>query len=438
MGKGQRLYARAKELIPGGTQLLSKRPEMFLPEQWPAYYQKAKGCRVWDLDGNEYQDMSLMGVGANILGYCDPDVDHAVMEAVSQGSMCTLNCPEEVTLAERMCEIHPWAEMVRYAKSGGESMAVAVRIARAATGRDVVLFSGYHGWHDWYLAANIEEPDSLAGVHLAGLEPLGVPQDLSGSAHPFYYNQLHELEALLQKHGGRVAAVVMEPIRSDYPEDGFLAKAAALARANGAVVLFDEISSGMRLCLGGAHLALGVEPDMAVFAKAISNGYPQGVVIGKRSIMEAAQGSFISSTFWTERVGLAATLATLDKYERCGVEKHLDHMGTLVQDGWARAAENCGLRIHVSGIRPLSHFDFSYENPLAYKTYFTQEMLRAGFLAATGYYASYAHTEEAVKQYIAACEEVFGRIARIVKDGDRIEKHLLGPVCHGGFERLTR
>jgi glutamate-1-semialdehyde aminotransferase len=435
---GQELYKKAKTLIPGGTQLLSKRPEMFLPEQWPSYYSRAKGCRVWDMDGREFTDMSLMGVGANVLGYADPHVDAAVKSAIDGGSMCTLNAPEEVELAEQMCSIHPWAEMARFTKSGGEAMAVAVRIARAATGRDIVVFSGYHGWSDWYLAANIEVADKLAGVHLAGLEPSGVPKSLSGSAHPFHYNDIKELETLIDKYGDKIAAVVMEPIRSEYPKDNFLTKAVETARKNGSIVLFDEISSAMRLCLGGAHLTLGVEPDIAVFAKGISNGYPQGIVIGRRDVMEAAQGSFISSTNWTERIGPTAALATLRKYEDNDVSAHLDKIGSAAQDGWRKAADGFGIKIHVGGIKPLSHFAFEYDNPLAYKTYFTQEMLAEGYLAATALYASFAHSEDDVTRYIAACERIFGKIKIIMDNGTDIVEKINGPVCHGGFNRLTK
>jgi len=172
---GQRLYVKAKTRIPGGTQLLSKRPELYLPEQWPSYYSRAKGVEVWDLDGNRYLDMCYNGIGACILGACDPDVDAAVRTAIDAGSMSTLNAPEEVELADLLCELHPWADMVRYARCGGEAMAVAVRIARAKTHRDIIAFCGYHGWHDWYLAANLGEETALDGHLLPGLQPAGVP-----------------------------------------------------------------------------------------------------------------------------------------------------------------------------------------------------------------------------------------------------------------------
>ncbi len=255
MGTGQTLYKKAKTMIPGGTQLLSKRPEMFAPGQWPAYYSKAKGCRVWDLDGKEYIDVSYMGIGANVLGYADDAVDEAAKSAITNGSMCTLNAPEEVYLTEKLLEIHPWAGGVRYAKAGGESMALAVRIARAFTKKEKILFCGYHGWHDWYLSANLSEGDALADQHLSGLEPLGVPKGLAGTNLPFHYNAIEEFKELVEKNHDDIAAVVMEPVRNDYPENGFLEKIRKITEKLNIVLIFDEITAGFRLCTGGSHLA---------------------------------------------------------------------------------------------------------------------------------------------------------------------------------------
>lgn len=437
MPKGQDLYKRAKEIMPGGTQLLSKRPEMFLPDQWPSYYDRAKGCEVWDLDGNHYYDMSLMGVGANVLGYAYEPVDDAARQAIAEGGMCTLNAPEEVELAELLLELHPWAEMVRYAKAGGESMAVAVRIARAFMRKDIVLVCGYHGWHDWYLAANLIKGDPLAGVHLKGLEPVGVPKELAGSNLIFHYNCLNEFQQLMEENRGKIAAVIMEPIRNDYPQNGFLSEIRRMTAKEDIPLIFDEISSGFRLCCGGSHLALGVNPDMAVFAKAMTNGYPVSAIIGRKEIMTAAQDTFISSTFWTERVALAAAVKSIQEYRRHHVADCLMRIGRMVQEGWAQQAEAAGLRIHIGGIYPLSHFEFENDQPMACKTYFTQEMLHSGYLAYTGFYASYAHTEEIVNGYLSACGQVFQRIAALLARGERIADYLNGPVCHSGFERLN-
>ena len=378
---GQKLYRRAKQLIPGGTQLLSKRPEMWAPDQWPNYYSRAKGCEVWDIDDNHYYDFSLMGVGANVLGYAFDEVDDAVKEAISNGSMCTLNAPEEVELAEKLLELHPWAQSVRYAKAGGEAMAMATRIARAYTKRDIVLVCGYHGWHDWYLAANLVKGDPLADVHLQGLEPTGVPRGLAGTNLIFHYNNIEEFKQLVNENKGQIAAVIMEPIRNDYPKAGYLEEIRRITREENIVLIFDEITAGFRLCTGGSHLALGVNPDMAVFAKGMTNGYPVTAVIGMRKVMEAAQETFISSTFWTERIGFVGALKSIECYEKYHVAEHQKHVGQRVADGWKRLAEKYGIQMEISGILPLIHFAFTYDDPLAFKTYFTQEMLKAGFLA---------------------------------------------------------
>ena len=437
MGKGQELYNRAKKIIPGGTQLLSKRPEMWLPDYWPSYYSRAKGCEVWDMDGAHYYDMSIMGVGANVLGYAFDEVDNAAKDAIDRGGMCTLNAPEEVALAEKLLELHPWADMVRYAKAGGEAMSMATRIARAHTGKDIVLVCGYHGWHDWYLSANLVKGDPLADVHLKGLAPSGVPRGLAGTNLIFHYNNINEFEQLINENRGEIAAVIMEPIRNDYPQPGYLERIRQVCNEQGIVLVFDEITAGFRLCAGGSHLKLGVNPDIAVFAKAMTNGYPVSAIIGTKEVMEAAQETFISSTFWTERIALAAAVKSIECYEKYGVDKVQEHVGMRVREGWMKAADAAGLCIHTSGILPLIHFEFEYDEPLAYKTYFTQEMLVEGFLSATGLYASYAHTDEIIDKYLEAVESVFLKISDIVRTGQDIKKMLHGPVCHAGFERLN-
>ena len=435
-GKGQDLYRKAKMLIPGGTQLLSKRPEMFLPDQWPAYYSRALGAEVWDLDGRRYVDMSYNGIGACILGAADPDVNAVVKSVVDAGSASTLNAPEEVELAALLCELHPWARMVRYARGGGEAMAVAVRIARAKTRRDCVALCGYHGWQDWYLAANLAEDHALDGHLLPGLEPAGVPRGLTATALAFHYNQLTELKAIVGKYGKNLAAIVMEPIRDHEPEPGFLEGVRQIANETGAVLVVDEITAGFRLLTGGAHLKFGVEPDIAVFAKAIGNGFPIAAVIGRAEVMQAAQSTFISSTNWTERIGPAAALATIRKHRRCDVASHLIRLGRRVKEGWSSAASKAGLTLEVGGIDPLAHFSFAGEEKQALRTLFTQMMLERGYLATSAFYATYAHQDEHVDCYITAVNEVFKLLAKAAKE-NTIMKQLKGPVAHTGFARLT-
>lgn len=434
--KGQEMYDIARRLIPGGTQLLSKRPEMFLPGGWPSYYTAAKGITVTDLDGNRFRDFAIGGVGATVLGYADPDVDAAVKAVIDTGSMSTLNGPEEVILAERLTDLHPWADMARFSRAGGEAMAIAVRIARAHTKRTTIAFCGYHGWHDWYLSANLSEDSALDGHLLPGLDPAGVPRGLKGLMQPFHYNNLAELRQITSGHGSDLAAIVMEPVRDSLPEDGFLDGVREIANQTGAVLIFDEVTAGFRVNRGGIHLTLGVEPDMAIFAKALGNGYPMSAIIGRGGIMQAAQDTFISSTVWTERTGPAAALALLDKYERDNIPSRLIATGQGVKTAWREAADHTGLDIHIGGLDPLAHLGFTGDTAAAQRTLFTQEMLDRGFLAGGAFYAMAAHTPEDVADYADACREVFGLIASAVATGS-VEGRLRGPVAHSGFKRLT-
>ena len=433
MGKGQELYEKAKRLIPGGTQLLSKRPEQLLPNYWPSYYQKAKGCEVWDLDGNRYIDMSYMGIGACTLGYADDDVDNAVIECINKSNMTTLNCPEEVELAEKLIELHPWAEMVRYARGGGDAMSIAVRIARASTGKDIILFSGYHGWHDWYLSANLADDKALDDQLLPGLSAHGVARNLKGTVYPFYYNNKEQFLTLVDKYGDRIGGVVLEAVRNMDPEPDFFKVIEQKTQQLEVPLIVDEVSSGFRLTTGGAHLVIDLHPDIAVFAKGMSNGYAMAAVIGKRKYMDVAQDTFISSTYWTERIGPVAALATINKMIKYKVQDHMIECGKMIQKGWNELSKKHSLNLHVGSLYPLSHFDIK-ENSLVYKTLFTQEMLKRGFLATNSYYSCFAHKEGHISAYLNACDEVFALFAKVK---DNPAKYLDGPVCHSGFKRLS-
>jgi glutamate-1-semialdehyde 2,1-aminomutase len=434
MGTGQKLWKRAKQVIPGGNMLLSKRAEMFLPDQWPAYFSKAKGCKVWDLDGKEYIDMSIMGIGTNTLGYGNAEVDEAVRKVVDAGNMSTFNCPEEVYLAERLVELHPWADMVRFSRSGGEANAIAIRIARAATGKDKVAICGYHGWHDWYLSANLGDDKHLDGHLLPGLEPNGVPRDLRGTVLPFNYNNYAQLEALVNEHD--IGVIKMEVVRNKGPEDNFLHKVRKLATDRGIVLIFDECTSGFRETFGGLHKKYGVEPDMAMFGKALGNGYAITAIIGKRSVMEAAQTTFISSTFWTERIGPAAALKTLEVMEKTKSWEKITETGLNIRKGWQALADKHGIKIEHWGLPALTGFTIVSENALAYKTLITQEMLAKGYLASNTAYACTEHTPEILNGFFEALDPVFGMIKEC-EEGRDIKTLLKGPVCHGGFKRLN-
>ena len=433
-GTGQKLWRRAKQIIPGGNMLLSKRPEMFLPDHWPAYFSKSEGCKVWDLDGNEYIDMSIMGIGTNTLGYGHPEIDEAVMRTVQAGNMSTFNCPEEVYLAEKLIELHPWADMARFARSGGEANAIAIRIARAASGRDKVAICGYHGWHDWYLAANLGDDNHLAGHLLPGLDPKGVPHNLRGTVYPFNYNNYAELEAIVAEHD--IGVIKMEVMRNQGPQDNFLQKVRDLATRRGIVLIFDECTSGFRQTFGGIHKMHGVEPDMAMFGKALGNGYAVTATIGRREIMQSAQSTFISSTFWTERIGSTAALKTLEVMEREKSWQRITATGTGIMARWQKLGEKHGLKVNVVGLPAICAFGFDGPNALAYKSLITQEMLAKGYLASNLIFSSLAHTPEIVTGYFEALDPIFATIKQC-EEGRDVMSLLKGPVCHAGFKRLN-
>lgn len=427
--------AESKLFILGQNHLLSKRPDMFSEGVWPGYYKKAKGVEVWDLDGNRYIDMSIGGIGATVLGYADSDINRAVSRAILEGVASSLNCPEEIDLAKLLLKHHPWADMARFARTGGEAMAVAVRIARAYSNKEKIAFCGYHGWQDWYLSASLSGDDALKGHLLPGLPPQGVSKSLFGTALPFHYNNISELKEIVTKHGTELGAIVMEPIRNDRPSAGFLEEVRKIANELNIPLVFDEISSGYRIHTGGAHLLLGVTPDICVFSKAIGNGHAISAVIGKKDVMIKAEKSFISSTCWTERVGVVAALATIQKFEKHNVSAHLIKMGEMVQSVWKTQAFAANLEIEVGGIAPLSHFGFVHPKATFAKAYFVQKMLDRGFLASTIFYSMFAHKEWHIRAYEEAVEITFNEIKQLLEN-NKIAEALRGKPSNTGFKRL--
>jgi len=429
---GQILYEKAKKLIPGGTMLLSKRPEMFLPDNWPSYYSRAKGCIVWDLENRQYTDM-IMGIGPNALGYAHKEVDQAVSKAILGGNMSTLNCPEEVHLAEKLIELHPWSDMVRFARTGGEANAIAIRIARAASQKDNVAICGYHGWHDWYLSVNIGT-NGLDQHLISGLNPVGVPKNLSETTFPFQYNNFDQLVKLVDEKN--IGVIKMEVQRNEAPRDNFLAKVRELATKKNIVLIFDECSSGFRETFGGLHKKFGINPDMAMFGKTIGNGYAVTAVIGTKDVMEHAQRTFISSTFWTEKIGSVAALKTIEVMEDIESWNILPEYGRNIKDSIEDLARYHDLRVNFFGIDPLLSFAFDSPNNLLYKTYMTQEMLKKGFLTSNIFYVSIEQTPKIVRKFLEALDPIF-KILKECEEGLDIIPLLDGPVCHSSFERLN-
>jgi glutamate-1-semialdehyde aminotransferase len=408
---------------------------MFLPNLWPSYYKKSKGCEVWDLDDNHYFDMGIMGIGTCVLGYANSAVNSAVKQGIDNGSMSTLNAPEEVILAEKLLDIHSWSDCARFARTGGEAVTIAIRIARAYTTKTKVAFCGYHGWHDWYLSANLNDEDSLNNQLLAGLSTDGIPKELKNTSFPFGYGDYEQFDNILNHVDSELGVVIMEVQRYKDIDIDFLKYVKKRVADIGAILIFDEISSGFRVNIGGMHLLYGIEPDIVLLGKALGNGFPISAILGRREVMESAQNTFISSSYWTERTGYVAALETLNFYEEHNVIEKISQTGRYIRKGLTKIFKENNLNISVSGgLDSVVSMDIKEEDGLLLKTIFIQEMLKKGYLASNLIYVSYAHTKDIVDAYLENARLVFKLISENKND---LKKLLKSEVSHGGFQRLN-
>jgi len=435
VSKGQGLYQRAKELIPGATHLFGKRAELYAPDVWPCYYKRAKGCTIWDLDGNKYLDFTMVGIGACTLGYADRDITSAVHKELVSGNLCTLNSPLEVQLAEKLAELHPWSQMVRYARTGGEMASIAIRIARASTGKSKIIICGYHGWHDWYLSANLASQKCLDGHLLQGLQPNGVPRELQGLTIPVKYGDADSLKMLLRADHD-IAAVVMEPSREQGYDKVFLSQVREECSRHSVVLIFDETTSGFREYCGGIHMLSGTAPDLCIFGKTISNGIPMAALIGTRSVMEAAQSTFISSTYWTESIGPAAALEFIKKHQRLNLGTVLEQVGERIRNNIQTACNSSGLEVTFNGTKALTSFSIVHHDWPKMLTLFTQMMMNQGVLASDRSYSNYSHTfSGALRKHRTAITDVLGRIA-LYASRDELDNVLRTRVKTSSFGRI--
>lgn len=406
------MWNKAKKVIPGGNNFFSKKPENFLGDDgWPTYYKKSKGCEIWTLDNKHFIDMSLMGVGPCVLGYANDEVTEAVVKSLKDGIVSTLNAPEEVELAEKLISIHPWADMARFTKSGGEANAVAIRIARAAAKNHMVGVCGYHGWHDWYLAANLSETNSLNNHLMTGLKSDGVVKELGDYIHTFEYNDINAVENLIVNKG--VGIIKMEVRRNVEPEENFLTRVRELCTNHNVILIFDECTSGFRENFGGLHQTYDISPDIAMFGKAIGNGHPICAVLGKKEFMDKANNSFISSTFWSERSGFVASLKTLEIIERDKTYEIIPSIGKEIKKSWQRLSKKYNLDLVISGLDSMPSFFFKSKHNNHYKSFITEFMLKEGFLATNTVYVSIAHTPEKLASYIQALEKALKIISNV-------------------------
>jgi glutamate-1-semialdehyde aminotransferase/spore coat polysaccharide biosynthesis protein SpsF (cytidylyltransferase family) len=431
LNTGQKMWKRANNVIPGGTMLFSKNPDLFLPKFWPAYFEKTKGCNVWDLEGKKYFDLSMMGVGTNILGYSKKEVDDAVREIINKGNMSTLNSKEEILLAEKLIEIHPWAGKVRFARTGGEAAAIAVRIARAATGKDQVAICGYHGWHDWYLSANLSDSQNLNSHLMRNLPIEGVQKNLKNSVFVFEYNNFDQLKKIVSQNN--IGTVIMEVSRNEPPKKNFLENVRKLTKNKNIVLIFDECTSGFRETFGGLHLKYKINPDIATFGKALGNGYAVNAVIGTDSIMNYTNSTFISSTFWTERIGSVAGLKTLEVMEKIKSWDIISSLGKKVKENWAHLAKKNNIKLKIQGLSALPRFDFVDENNLCYKTFISQEFLKRRILASNSMYMCTEHKTKILDDYFNILDSIFFKINKSIKDKIIPKQLLSGPVCISGI-----
>ena len=434
IGQGQKLWKRAKEIIPGGNMLLSKRSEMFLPNIWPSYFRSSKYNQIVDLDGNKFTDF-IFSVGQNTLGYRNKYVERKVIHSLKMGNMTTLNCYEEVKVAEKLIELHPWFDMVRFARSGGEANAIAVRIARASTTRPNIAICGYHGWHDWYLASNLSGSNKLEDHLLPGLNPSGVHPNLKNTVFPFEYNNLEKLKKIIQTK--KIGIIKMEVSRNYGPKNKFLEKIRKICNDQKIVLIFDECTSGFRKCFGGLHKYYNVKPDIAMFGKALGNGHAITAVVGKKEVMSNAQNTFISSTFWTERIGNVAALATMEEMEKIKSWEIISQIGKKIKSGWIKLAKSNGIKIEIGGLDALCFFNIKSKNSNKYKTFITQEMLKKKFLASNIVYVSIAHDEKTLNDYFERLNNIFQIIKKCEDEILNIDDLLESEEAHTTFKRLN-
>jgi glutamate-1-semialdehyde 2,1-aminomutase len=434
INKSAKLWKRAKEIIPGGNMFFSKRPEIFSNKVWPTYFEKAKGCKIWSLEGKIYNDFSYMGVGTNVLGYANSKIDKFVSKIILNGNMSTLNAPQDIYLAEKILELNPWAEMVKFARSGGEANAVAIRIARAATKRKKVAVCGYHGWHDWYLASYLK--DSKDNKFFKNDLPVGgVLKNLQNSIYTFEYNNFADFKKLIDKNSD-IGIVKMEIERNISPKNNFLQKIRRYTQKKNIILIFDECTSGFRESKSGLHLEYNVIPDMVIYGKALGNGYPITAVLGLKSIMEAANKTFISSTFWSERIGTTAAVATINEMSRINSWKIIKEVGRNIKDNLKKISKNSKLNFSVFGLDSMPSYKMNDDNHLAFKTYITEEMLKKGFLATDSIYVSISHdNKKLLERYFYELDNVCKNFKKKLDNGDMNYKK--NELSKSTFSRLN-
>ena len=435
MSDNKKLWDTANRNIVGGTMLFSKNPNLHCPDKWPSYFKKAKGCEITDIDGKVYLDFSYMGIGTNLLGYGHPEVDLAVTKAVSDGNMSTLNCAEEVFLSEKLLQMHPWSEKLFFCRTGGEANTIALRLSRVSSKRRKVAICGYHGWHDWYLSANISEHKALNEHLLTGLKTEGIPKDYAGLTRPFSYGDFVGFNKSIEC--SEVGTVIMEVARNKELNQPFLQYVRDKTASKEINLIFDECSSGFRKNFGGLYKDLDFFPDAVMYGKALGNGYAINVVIGSSHFMNSSNETFISSTFWTERIGSAAALSVLNVMESSKSYASVHNMGLDFRAKLANLAESLELNVSFSGIPAITNFYIENIENSVLKTFIAQEMLKQGYLTTNTIYFSTAHDEEKTNYWFQNLEVVLKKIKLHQDKKLDLREAIQGDICMNGFGRLN-
>jgi len=408
MIKKRNYWDIAKRNILKGNSLFSKNPENY-SKNWPAYFSRAKGCNIWSLDGKKYVDFSYMGIGTNILGYANLKIDNHVKKIISKGTMSTLNCIEEVMLSKKLIEMHNWSSMCKFTRTGAEASAVAIRIGRIYSKKNKVAICGYHGWHDWYLSVNLKGKKKLDTHLFKNLNIDGVDKNLKNSTVSFKFNDLESFKKVV-KSNRDIGVVIMEVERFEKVKIEFLKFIRNYTKKNNITLVFDECTSGFRQTYGGLHLKYKVYPDICLLGKALGNGYPINAVIGKKKIMSKAKNSFISSTFWSDRVGPAAALKTLDvmKKERSWIK--LKELADFFKKSFKLILKKHSIDGDIIGSGSLLQFKINKLNDGLLKKIFVSEMLKKRMLSSNVIYLSTAHSKTLLKKYLNAIDETFYKL----------------------------
>ena len=403
--RSEELFTRARQIVAGGT-TQGKAPNTLIPGEYPIYAARGRGATIWDVDGNVFLDW-ILAYGIIVLGYCDPDVDAAAIREIQEGFAFPLSRPVQNELAERLVEIIPCAEMVHFFKTGSDTTTAAVRLARIVTGRDKIVRWGYNGWHDWCCTRSA-----------------GIPRAVREDVLTFRYNDLDSLANVFKQHRDQIAAVIMMPLEIEPPQDGFLAGVCDLAHAHGALLILDEMRSGFHLALGGAQEYYGVVPDLATFSKALSNGYALSVLAGRRELMQTLAQTYVSSTFFTNSIAMAAAVATIDKLRRNQVIPHLWRIGQGLMDGLDRLACDLNVEAHSIGVAPMPFMVFTQNDLVIRETanyVFFRETTRRGLLLHPNHhwFVSAAHTDQDLARTLEVCEDAFRAVKAALAEGYR-------------------